>query len=116
MGEAPKAPSVAKLAKILVRIYVPTLNQHWIVAGLRIWLVLTARGGLALPSKWTQHESQCTRDTGGGGQTLSAVRLSSLSTANPRLFHQGRSFACLCHGGGVVKIERKKVGFFRLLL
>ena len=37
--------------------------ENWIVAGLRIWLVLTARGGLALPSKWTQHESQCTRDT-----------------------------------------------------
>ena len=37
--------------------------ENWIVAGLRVWLVLTARGGLALPSKWTQHESQCTRDT-----------------------------------------------------
>ena len=37
--------------------------ENWTVAGLRIWLVLTARGGLALPSKWTQHESQCTRDT-----------------------------------------------------
>ena len=37
--------------------------ENWIVDRLRISLVLTARGGLALPSKWTQHESQCTRDT-----------------------------------------------------
>ena len=38
-------------------------HENWFVAGLRVWLVFTARGGLALPSKWTQHESQCPRDT-----------------------------------------------------